>query len=28
VKLVVSGPIWTWARWKEIVRLNFDLNTQ
>jgi len=28
VKLVVSGPIWSWERWKEIVRLNFDLNTQ
>jgi len=28
VKLVVSGPIWSWERWKEIVRLNFYLNTQ
>jgi arabinofuranosyltransferase len=28
VKLVVSGPIWSWERWKEIVRLNFGLKTQ
>jgi len=28
VKLVVSDPIWTWPRWKEIVRLNFDLKTR
>jgi arabinofuranosyltransferase len=26
VKLVVSGPIWSWARWKEIARLNFGLH--
>jgi len=28
VKLVVSGPIWSWERWKEIVRMNFDLRTR
>lgn len=26
VKLVVSGPIWSWERWKEIVRLNLGLS--
>jgi arabinofuranosyltransferase len=25
VKRVVSGPIWSWERWKEIARLNLDL---
>jgi arabinofuranosyltransferase len=25
VRLVVSGPIWSWERWKEIVRLNLGL---
>jgi arabinofuranosyltransferase len=25
MKLVVSGPIWSWARWKEIARFNFGL---
>jgi arabinofuranosyltransferase len=25
VRLVVSGPIWSWERWQEIVRLNLGL---
>jgi arabinofuranosyltransferase len=25
MRLVVSGPIWSWQRWKEIVRLNLGL---
>jgi arabinofuranosyltransferase len=26
IKLVASGPIWSWERWKEIVRLNLGLS--
>jgi arabinofuranosyltransferase len=25
MRLVVSGPVWSWPRWKEIVRLNLGL---
>ena len=25
VKRVVSGPVWNWERWKDIVRLNFGM---
>lgn len=27
VKLVVSGPIWSWERWKEIMRLNLGMSS-